>query len=327
MEVANDLLSDALGLMHVTGSLLLAETYTPPWGAVIPDHAELSRYFNAGRDVRVVPFHYVQRGEVDILGANGERKVIRTGDVLVCFGGVGHRISQGNPANLVPFAEHAGGKLSRIRPAGAAPEQGTALVCGGFFLSDTQINPLFASLPPFMHSRQSDLSPLDLSPTIAKLLAQEVRRRTDGSDYVLRRLLELLCLDSIRRYIDSSEEALPNWAMGIRDHQIGRALAVFHQDPGRPWSVASLSAEAHLSPSRFSARFAASFGESCMAYVAKWRINVARHLLRSTDRSIGEIALQVGYQNVPAFTRAFKRFLGTAPAAWRTQIMAAPAAP
>jgi AraC-like DNA-binding protein len=74
-----------------------------------------------------------------------------------------------------------------------------------------------------------------------------------------------------------------------------------------------------LSPSRFAARFAVAFGESCMTYVTKWRLNVARSLLQETDYSVDEIAHRVGYQNLPAFIRVFKRYLGTSPASWRKQ--------
>ena len=58
-----------------------------------------------------------------------------------------------------------------------------------------------------------------------------------------------------------------------------------------------------------------------MSYVTQWRTTVARHLLRSTDQSVEAVALSVGYQSLPAFTRAFKRYLGLAPAAWRADQM------
>jgi AraC-like DNA-binding protein len=54
-----------------------------------------------------------------------------------------------------------------------------------------------------------------------------------------------------------------------------------------------------------------------MSRVTRWRLNVARHLLRNTDQGVEEIARQVGYHNLLAFTRVFKRYIGLAPAAWR----------
>ena len=58
-----------------------------------------------------------------------------------------------------------------------------------------------------------------------------------------------------------------------------------------------------------------------MSYVTQWRTNVARHLLRSAGQSVEAVALNGGYQRLPAFTRAFKRYLGLAPAAWRADQM------
>jgi AraC-like DNA-binding protein len=56
-----------------------------------------------------------------------------------------------------------------------------------------------------------------------------------------------------------------------------------------------------------------------MAYVTKWRMNVAGRLLDETRQGIGEIAADVGYDNVAAFARGFKRHLGVPPGAWRTR--------
>jgi AraC-like DNA-binding protein len=316
-ELTNDLLSDALGLMHISASLLLAEACSPPWGVSLPGQAKLARILKVGRDVRVVAFHYVHRGSLELRGANGEQKQIQAGDVLVCFGGLEHRISQGAPSSVITFEAHLHGERSRIRSLGSAQAHSTALVCGVFLLSDTRLNPLFASLPPFMHARHSEIAGRGLSSTAAELLVHEVGQRAYGSDYAIQRLLELLCLDSIRMYMSTVDEPLHGWLRGIADPLMGQALRPFHRDPGRAWSVGKLAAAAHLSPSRFAARFAAEFGESSMAYVAKWRMNVARHLLRRTGQSVEAVALNAGYQNLPAFTRAFKRHIGLTPAAWR----------
>jgi AraC-like DNA-binding protein len=47
------------------------------------------------------------------------------------------------------------------------------------------------------------------------------------------------------------------------------------------------------------------------------RFDVARHLLRSTEISLSEIALVLGYAEASAFTRAFRRWTGRSPRAWR----------
>jgi AraC-like DNA-binding protein len=54
-----------------------------------------------------------------------------------------------------------------------------------------------------------------------------------------------------------------------------------------------------------------------MQYLANWRIQVGARLLRESNRNIAAIALDVGYDSEAAFSRAFKRMVGSPPAAWR----------
>jgi AraC-like DNA-binding protein len=41
--------------------------------------------------------------------------------------------------------------------------------------------------------------------------------------------------------------------------------------------------------------------------------------LRACDLSVGEIAAEFGYDSASAFARAFRRWSGAAPVAWREQ--------
>jgi transcriptional regulator GlxA family with amidase domain len=54
-----------------------------------------------------------------------------------------------------------------------------------------------------------------------------------------------------------------------------------------------------------------------MHYLANWRMQVATQKLRNTNASLAQIAETVGYDSEAAFSRAFKKVLGIAPATWR----------
>jgi transcriptional regulator GlxA family with amidase domain len=54
-----------------------------------------------------------------------------------------------------------------------------------------------------------------------------------------------------------------------------------------------------------------------MHYLANWRMQVATQQLRSTNISLAQVAEFVGYDSEAAFSRAFKKAFGTAPATWR----------
>ena len=56
-----------------------------------------------------------------------------------------------------------------------------------------------------------------------------------------------------------------------------------------------------------------------MHYLTHWRMHVAANDLRNTSASLAQVAQNVGYDSEAAFSRAFKKALGTAPATWRRQ--------
>ncbi|MDT9165607.1 helix-turn-helix domain-containing protein, partial [Escherichia coli] len=53
------------------------------------------------------------------------------------------------------------------------------------------------------------------------------------------------------------------------------------------------------------------------AYIDHWRLGRAAEELSSRAHSTAEIGFRYGYSSEEAFARAFKRFAGMTPAAWR----------
>ena len=64
-------------------------------------------------------------------------------------------------------------------------------------------------------------------------------------------------------------------------------------------------------------RFTHLVGMPPMQYLARWRMQMAATLLRTTSAGLAEIAERVGYGSEAALSRAFKRSLGVAPAYYR----------
>ena len=192
-------------------------------------------------------------------------------------------------------------------------------LCGVFLLHDTHLNPLFASLPPLLHTVRSTQHPFCHVSGVADLIAQELSQGAPGHHYMVERLLELLCAEAVRAYLNQSQPIATGWLTGLKDPVVSRALSLIHARPGGTWSVQTLAAKVALSPSRFAARFKATLGESPMSYVSQWRIQVASRLLDRTDKPIREIAADVGYENLAAFNRAFKRHLKVPPGGWRAR--------
>jgi AraC-like DNA-binding protein len=95
---------------------------------------------------------------------------------------------------------------------------------------------------------------------------------------------------------------------------------MIHRDPSRDWTVASLADELAMSRSAFAARFTELVGEPVMRYVARWRMHVAVAALKEEGATVGELADRLGYRSEAAFSRAFKRIIGTSPGAVRRSV-------
>jgi AraC-like DNA-binding protein len=63
----------------------------------------------------------------------------------------------------------------------------------------------------------------------------------------------------------------------------------------------------------------AAFGTNFRVLVDECRYEIARQMLMDTDRDVGHIAYVLGYADMSAFARAFRRWSGTSPGNWRAR--------
>ena len=103
----------------------------------------------------------------------------------------------------------------------------------------------------------------------------------------------------------------------LLDRKIKRALSMLQADPAKRWTVERLARAVGLSRAAFARRFAAVSGRSPLRYLTELRLALAANLLETTDDSLAELALRVGYTSEFAFSRAFKRKHGVAPGTYR----------
>jgi AraC-like DNA-binding protein len=315
----NDVVGDALTSLHIGGSVLLRETYSPPWAITVPRADQLATLLDVKDGARVVAFHLVEFGHCAIEPEGGDNVLLQAGEMVVCFGGEAHRISQGKAPRAQPLETLLAGGKNAQHPPATGLASGTSLLCGAFMLHHTAFNPLFSALPRLMHTTLSRSGTLHNLSGVARLMAEEIDRKSLGGRYIVERLLEVLCAEAVRAHIETVPYQEAGWFQGIKDPVVGRALAAIHEHPGKDWSVQQLARIVAMSPSRFAARFAESLGDSPMAYVTKWRMNVACRQLVTSRQGIDQIAASVGYESQAAFNRAFKKHVGLPPAAWRTR--------
>lgn len=95
------------------------------------------------------------------------------------------------------------------------------------------------------------------------------------------------------------------------------AIAFIRDHPRENVSMKEMADLCHLSPSYFSRLFNREIGESFVNYVNRQKIELAKEQLRGTNKSVAQIAGDVGYLNVSNFIAVFKRMEGVTPSLYR----------
>jgi AraC-like DNA-binding protein len=184
---------------------------------------------------------------------------------------------------------------------------------GGRFVFDTANEQLLTGLlPQFMHVQAEEQS----SDRVHALLAMnqaESNAPGPGSEFVIARLMELLFVEVLRNETLGARPSQAGLLAGLADPVTARALVAIHTEVARPWTTAKLARMCGSSRSSLAARFSKIVGVGPMDYLQQWRIALAKDELRSGTRSVGEIALAIGFQSGSAFGTAFSRAVGCSP--------------
>ena len=118
-------------------------------------------------------------------------------------------------------------------------------------------------------------------------------------------------LQLAREQCERALEALG--ADGLLAPRVRRLLA---KESTRPRTLEDVAGELHLSPRTLKRRLAAE-GAAYSALLEDHRREKAMLLLRSRELSVEAVAERLGYSDVTSFSRAFRRWTGTTPAAYR----------
>ena len=315
-----DALSDVLRVAQLTGGVFLHAEFFAPWciaARVAPEHCAPV----LGPASHLIIYHYVVEGDLHIRveGENGEDLVIGGGELVLLPRNDLHLM--GSDLSLPPvagseiiqppkdgglFSIHHGGAGRRIR-----------MVCGFLGCASAKGNPVISTLPPLLKLNIEQGEGAEWIRSTFQYAADEVAAGRPGSETVLAKLSELLFAETVRRYAAALPDGQTGWLAGLREPYVARALALLHHDLTRRWTVDDLGREVGLSRSALADRFIRLIGMPPMHYLASWRMQVATQKLRNTRASLAQVAKTVGYDSEAAFSRAFKKAFGLAPATWR----------
>jgi AraC-like DNA-binding protein len=317
-ESRMDALADILKAARLSGGVFFRAEFSAPWclgGLLTP---EMCAPF-VGRAQHLVPYHFLVDGEIVVSVNDEPARVLRGGEVVLFPRNEFHVMASDRGLTPVPPADvvlrGVRDKIGTIRYGGSGKT--ATFVCGYLGCDHLLANPVISSLPPMMVLRIEDSPAAAWIRSTFEYGAHEAAAGRQGSSAVLAKLAELLFVGAVREHLQASPPERTGWLAGLRDPAISRVLALMHGDVAYPWSVEELGRKAGISRSSLADHFNRLLGVSPMHYLADWRLQMAGQMLRESTDPLARVAERIGYESEAAFSRAFKKKFGQAPASWR----------
>jgi AraC-like DNA-binding protein len=302
-----DPFADLIGLLRPRATLWGRIKGTGSWGVSFRKRDDLL-------------FGWVEAGECFLVRHNAASVLLRTGDFLL--------IRTSSPFSLTSDPEREPEESEAIVAATGSTElvlgektgNCTMLRCGRFVF-DTSNEALLWSLLPSPIQISADQPISGRLRSLLNMNDAEGQRRGPGSDLVVSRLMELILLEVLRSEVLRLKPGAKGLLSGLADPVIAKSLAAMHTEVAGTWTVAKLARLSGVSRSTFAARFRTVMGLGPMEYLANWRIALAKDELSCGTKTIGEIALAVGFHSSSAFSTAFTRAVGCSPKLFATRTM------
>jgi AraC-like DNA-binding protein len=313
-----DALSDVLRAAQLSGGVFLHADFTAPWCiSARPSAQQCSPYL--GASTHLILFHYVAKGVLDVAVEHAAPIRLQENEFVLFPHNDKHVMGSDLKLPPVPAGEviQAGenGALRSIRLGGGGAQ--TRVICGFLGCESGPGSPMLAGLPAAMTFKASDVGPADWIRGTLEYAADEIASGRPGFETVLTKIAELLFVQVVRSYVEAMPEGGSGWLAGLRDPIVSRALALMHRDIARDWTVDELAREAGASRSVLAERFTRTIGAAPIRYLAQWRMQMAAQELKASGATLAQIAERVGYESDAAFSRAFKKEFGMAPASWK----------
>ncbi len=337
-----DVLSDVLRVVRLSGAVFFTADFSSPWAIESPMPDMLAAAVIPQAEC-VVLFHILVDGACEVVCADHPMAAMEAGDVVVFPRGDQHVMRSHSTASTTPltsvFSPGAYDEPPQLSYGGGG--RTSRFVCG-YLNCDQRFSPLVEALPTMLLVRSRDdysaIEGIDTGGsrpttvpqgsgtwlgTTLKFTVNEARTGRPGNAAILGRLTELMFVEILREYMQRLPADQGGWLAGLNDPHIGKVLRLMHANPARDWTVDDLAREAAVSRSVLAQRFTDLVGETPMRYLANWRMQLAKQMMREGAINIQDVATRVGYESEAAFNRAFKRATGSPPAAWRKGALSA----
>jgi AraC-like DNA-binding protein len=314
-----DPLSDVLRAVRLSGAYFFLADATHPWSMSAGAACDLAPRILPDVE-HVISYHVVLSGSC-WGGLAGEPQVLlEPGDAIVFPRGDAHVMSsvegQGSAGSALGVLDALPERYPWTLSIGGKSGQRATFVCGFLGCDARPYNPILSALPRFMHARGVAGGWLSEMP---RQMIAESRPGRAGSATMVTRMAELMFIEVLRRHVEQLAPEQTGWLAGLRDPVVAAALAALHERPAHAWTLAELAHAVATSRTVLVERFSQVVGMPPMQYLTQWRLQLAAEQLTRGSAKVAAIGAQVGYESEAAFSRAFKRATGHAPATWRRE--------
>lgn len=147
---------------------------------------------------------------------------------------------------------------------------------------------------------------------------REELMRSHASPLFVQGIAQAIAIHLARNYGETVEEARSG-SPSLPGYKLQQITDWMADHLAEEFSLEQLAAQAGLSKFHFQRLFKRALGVSPSRYHINLRMNLARRLLRETQKSVVEIALEIGYTNPSHFAQLFRREAGLSPSDYRRQ--------
>jgi AraC family L-rhamnose operon transcriptional activator RhaR len=188
--------------------------------------------------------------------------------------------------------------------------------------------PLLIPLHPRIRHNLRDIVYIQFpQPAVIKELLlrmeDELKARREGFHEALHHYVALFLIEACRSYmnqrqLDSAAKG-PKKEVLAKDFQLQQLCRYLQMHFAEPLRLDALAARVGLQKNYLCRTFKAHTGQTLFSYIIYQRLGQAMLLLRQTERSVVEIALSSGFNDLPHFNRIFRREVGMTPREYRKQ--------
>ncbi len=316
-----DALSDVLRTVRLTGATFFDVAAKAPWVAELPPREMILPKILPGAE-HLIAYHVLTEGRCFANIVGEEPIVVAAGEVIVFTKGDAHVLSSSPGMRADPVAPGAldaaaGSQLPFFINYGGAGPPSAKFVCGYLACDAHPFNPLLDNLPPVIKAGDGETGSLG---AFIRFATRESADKRAGGESVLAKLSELMFIEVVRRHLAALPPEQAGWLAGLRDPFVGKSLSLMHGSPAHNWTIEELAKQVGLSRSVLAERFTDLVGAPPMQYLGKWRMQIAAGLLSQGGVNIATVAADIGYKSEAAFSRAFKKMVGTPPSLWRRRV-------